>query len=452
MFGGPWFLLACAPRDPAEQDRDRDGYPGAEDCDDRDADRHPEAADPPGDGVDRDCDGADGRSDWLGAVGVVHVPDQGWIELGFSLAARGALVAAGSQERSGFEGTYDGAGGEGVVSLLEGPRLRERRRWRGEGYEAFLGTSVAIDRAGTLLTVGAWQRRYVWELDLPSGVPSRLGAPWFDTGSAGFPAAFGDLSGGSAEELVMVAYVDGPEGTSTEVRVCADPRSGEPSPDDTVLTGVGAEALAVGDLDGDGAGDLVLGWGSTVSVVRGPLAPGGALGPDAVWRTFTADHPDDELGAALLTADLDGDGRDELVVSAPEWPAGERRGRVHVLDAAAGTLADARFVLDGDAPDAFLGRSLAVADLDGDGVRDLVVGVPGSDGPGRVLLFRGPLDGHATAADADRSWSGIGLHDAAGFAITVADLDADGAPDLVIGAPRHGAEASGAVHALRGPL
>lgn len=61
-------LMACYgampyPREPYENDTDRDGVTAGTDCDDTRADVYPGAADLQGDAVDQNCDGVDGWAD-----------------------------------------------------------------------------------------------------------------------------------------------------------------------------------------------------------------------------------------------------------------------------------------------------------------------------------------------------------------------------------------------------
>ena len=105
-----------------------------------------------------------------------------------------------------------------------------------------------------------------------------------------------------------------------------------------------------------------------------------------------ADEPDanDRFGLEITTGDLDGNGRDDLVVGAPfEFFGGATAaGALHVLYGTARGLVTAGSQLltqnssgiadTAESGDLF-GRSLSSADLDRDGCADLVVGVPGED-------------------------------------------------------------------------
>ena len=96
------------------------------------------------------------------------------------------------------------------------------------------------------------------------------------------------------------------------------------------------------------------------------------------------------------------------------------------------------------------GTWVDVADYDGDGFGDLVVGVPLGDGPanarincGEVYALYGRLragwpasfDINLGIAGSGKSWMGEGTGDLLGNALTGGDLDADGKDELVFGAP-----------------
>ena len=183
----------------------------------------------------------------------------------------------------------------------------------------------------------------------------------------------------------------------------------------------GSSLASVGDLDGDGIGDLAVGaWGDdTGGNYRGAVhvlflnADGTAASTTKIAHQ-TGGGPtladDDRFGSSVASlGDLDGDGIGDLAVGA--WgddTGGSYRGAVHVLFLNAdGTAASTTNIAHqtGGGPtladfDRFGSSVASVGDLDGDGIGDLAVGAihddTGGSGRGTVhVLF---LNADGTAA------------------------------------------------------
>jgi hypothetical protein len=225
--------------------------------------------------------------------------------------------------------------------------------------------------------------------------------------------------------------------------------------------------IAAGDLDGDGACELVA--ASTeydrnpdnntndgfVLVYRGVRAGGaGSRGgiTAAPVRGYANDVDADSGGAFgrnLLVVELDGDGRAELVVSHHNFDqgTGDNHGAVRVFRGAAlpstpveryalPSTADWSYEHDGDG-DGF-GFQSAAADVTGDGVLDLVVGairdevMGGPNNTGAVFVFPGRSGALPEATRPTRGVSGFAGGDNFGGAVgAVGDLDADGRAEVV---------------------
>lgn len=187
----------------------------------------------------------------------------------------------------------------------------------------------------------------------------------------------------------------------------------------------GVSALATGDFDGDGHDDLALGECREIADENiddpcGPeeLAQGGGIhihyGAGIPWnfgfrqQTLNQDtagvrgvaETGDHFGAALAAADVDGDGRDDLIAGAPGEAIGSRAraGAATLLLGGPTGLVDAngeaRSVAyqqntpgvpgAAEAGDAF-GAAVATGDYDHDGRTDIAVGSPGeNNGSGGV--------------------------------------------------------------------
>lgn len=240
-------------------------------------------------------------------------------------------------------------------------------------------------------------------------------------------------------------------------------RSGPPSdhtlaPAEATIQGsldierLGQAMASVGDMDGDGVAELVLGG---IHLGDPQRMHGGVrvLWGDGTRTTLTGDGMMEHAGWAIASS---GPAREAVLVGTPyrrsEDDAVDARGfpealgRVYVLeDLGDGTLASrAGGVLEGVGSWAGFGASVAGSDLDGDGLDDAIVGIPSgvSSGVpvGRAAWFAGPLDGVRTMDDRDAVWEGA-PGDHLGFSIHAGgDLDGDGTADVLLGAYKAGGE------------
>lgn len=264
-----------------------------------------------------------------------------------------------------------------------------------------------------------------------------------------------------AAELCGDAVVQDCDGTEEEAAsACAFAGEGEADDADAALAGAeesgfAGYAVALGDVDGDGGLDFVVGAPGergnrgAVYVVSGPTPTSGSLSALGLVLTGPAAETGAVEGMAgyALSAprDLNGDGYADLVIGAPARESflsmeGESTtscdpGVAYLVTGPIGAmdLSDA----DGQARDAedslCFGYSVLVAgDLDGDGSEDVAIGAPTRYAPSSapsVTVFSGEPGGGLETRRLKESPGTL-----AGAALASADLTGDGGPDLVIGA------------------
>lgn len=227
-----------------------------------------------------------------------------------------------------------------------------------------------------------------------------------------------------------------------------------------------------GDMDGDGKDELAVGVpgegvlapddrAGAVAVIRGSGSgltdAGNQLWHQASPGVQGGAEPQDILGRALAWGDFDGDGFDDLAISAPGEDG--NTGVVHVLyaDGASGLteLGDQLWKqgFDGlvglhEAGDLF-GFALVAGDFNGDGRQDLAVGIPDQDVSGQadagaVHVLYGSAGGLGALGNVQFHMDTAGVPGTAGageqfgFSLATGDFDANGFLDLAIGVPGDG--------------
>lgn len=188
---------------------------------------------------------------------------------------------------------------------------------------------------------------------------------------------------------------------------------------------------------GDTDADLLVG---AEGAIRGDERPGSLAlvsgrGGAILSRLFG--DPDDYFGvAACSVGDLDGDGRPEFAVGA--WNARVDDARTGEVSIFAGGTAKLLQKVSGRREFDHFGQALAgVGDLDGDGVPDFAVGAPAKTTPGYVQIFSGKTFALLGEMRGERE------HDGFGATLAAADLDGDGVAELLVGATQAGGDAAG---------
>jgi hypothetical protein len=166
----------------------------------------------------------------------------------------------------------------------------------------------------------------------------------------------------------------------------ADCRFFSTRPGDYFGTGIGH-----GDVNGDGTDDVLLGGSGsgTAGSAYVFLTPGGMLTTADADLSFAGVSVAESLGTDLRAGDLDGDGAGDLLLGA--YGAAAYDGAVYLFRGPApGSYgpADADVVLRGRGRET-AGVSVQLGDLDADGTLEALVGAPAYAGAGAVYVFGG---------------------------------------------------------------
>lgn len=307
---------------------------------------------------------------------------------------------------------------------------------------------------------------------------------------AGYSLATADGDGDGIHDLLIGAFwADGPGNTRADAGEGylvfgspSWPSMIDLADEEQDVTFLGAEAgdrlteaLAAGDVDGDGTDDVVLAAtfasgpedqrsraGEVYVILGGELSGSYDLAVQQGEMTVLGSDEGDQIGHSAAVGDFDGDGDDDLLLGAvsADGPGNERdlAGEAYLVlsdtspPVTVDTLegAEALRVYGADPVDR-LGRSVGAGDLNGDGKSDLLLVATGGDGSGEsaqnigeiYVIFgrsslRGALD--LKRQPADMVIEGLDPDDVLSVntysrpPLLSADMDGDGLDDVLASA------------------
>ncbi|MFO8051676.1 MAG: PA14 domain-containing protein [Thermoplasmatota archaeon] len=300
-----------------------------------------------------------------------------------------------------------------------------------------------------------------------------------------------DINGDGKDEMTMGYFMS----ADTEFypnRVTVRTHSGSEdyiniNDDHGIISKLG-KSIAIGDVDGNGMLDLVVGSPLADHPLGGPSKSGTVnilwdmemsltgrdYNVDELDVRFTVPQASANLGEHLIVRDIDGDGRDDIIAGAPGWD-GPNDGQVDIGEIYVVKGADnasfARYTdirtkahrilrgvhgqwRDGHEtyPGSRIGRMFQLCDTNGDGNTEIIIGDHSRTGighGGRILPMRGEvslLDLAKIMQDTDKTHliteessmmtvTGRDEMDSFGYYIQTADIDDDGFDDILVGSP-----------------
>lgn len=240
----------------------------------------------------------------------------------------------------------------------------------------------------------------------------------FATGSGPYALAVADINGDGLPDVIVANEND----NTVSILINSTPVDSPTAsfvPQQTFATGGMPFSVAAADLNGDGVVDLaVANYGdNTVSVLLNTTVVGSTTASFTAQQAFAAGN----IPMAVNTVDLNGDGIPDLVVVNDGDNTVDALLNTTVAGSTTASFAAEQIFNAGS-----YSAAVAGADLNGDGVQDLVVA---DDGSGQVEAFLNTtITGSSTVSLNEQDFPTGGW----ATAMVLADMNGDGVPDVVV--------------------
>ncbi len=244
----------------------------------------------------------------------------------------------------------------------------------------------------------------------------------FATGNYPFSATAADVNGDGKPDLIVANANDG---TVSVLLNTTAPGAATPSfaPQQTFATGNEPNSVTAAYVNGDGKPDLIVTntYDSTVSVLLNTTAPGATTPSFSPQQTFAmGSNPQ-----SVTAADLNGDGKPDLIVA--NWAHGSGNTVSVLLNTTAPGATTPSFSPQQTFTTGSGSGSVTAADLNGDGKPDLIVANASATTVSVLLNTTAP--GATTPSFSPQQTFAVGGYP---YSVTAADLNGDGMPDLIV--------------------
>jgi len=403
------------------------------DCDDTSSLVSPAITEIYGDSIDNNCnDIIDGQTTTT-AADVVFYGEQGGDRLGAIMAPVRDVDGDGYADFLVGSPHSDDAGVEsGKVYFLSGASITDGSYDISSASLQILG-SAAEDQAGTSVSSAG-------DIDGDERFDILLGAPFSDAAGNATGTAYLFRGATISSGITTVASADIMFFGENPVDLAGSHVASAGDVDDD-----GFDDLLIGapysDIGGNRAGQVYLFLGDTLTDVSYSVSE--------AYASFYGEATYDETEYAKGVGDVDGDGLGDILVSSPKNDdGGVDAGKVYLIygDSIQNavrplSLSDLAFV--GEAAEDMAGSAIeGCGDVNGDGLDDLLVASPKSDvngsNSGKIYLITNSamLSTSISLADVSQYFYGEDIGDEAGTGLSsINDLDGDGMRELIFGAP-----------------
>ncbi len=425
----------------------------------------------------------------LAGLGVAAVPASadfspgGTVDLGSEFLQR--TDGAAPQDLLAYEGSSAGAGaasagdvnGDGVPDLILGSYGADNNGRSGSG-SAYIRFGPVTPGVVSLASPAA-----------PAGIRIDGAAPgeqagWVVNAAGDFNGdGLGDVivgapSVGGSSPLGGAAYIVFGRTTPGTIDLASLGSAGVVLRGQGDVFGEGSSVNSAGDVNGDGIADVIVGASSSAPkgrsgagsafVIYGTRTPPASIDlanvqPNQGFRIDGPGASGNAGGSVSGAGDVNGDGFDDVLVGVPSidgtYPTGPS-GRVYLVYGGRGYLDLAGFgAADGvriNGPTGYANAGYQVSrggDLNGDGIPDLLIGAPGSNARSDYIVFgERDLPPAIELNSLVKDGRGAQMKGAFGPIIRAGDADGDGIADVIVGSAfqnAHGA-ATGAAFVVFG--